>query len=247
MKIKTIVSIIIFYVTILIAGQVNAAIEANVTGECKKEVIPGEKIEYNLILDVNTAEQGIEGIIAEIEYPTDILTMQNTSLNEVNIIEGMLLVTLNEPIISGQKRTIPLVFVVNDNTTAKEATIKFKDIVLTDVNSTMREDFEDIVTVIKIMNEETQSSNTGNYLEDKNNTSNNDNLVGNKNNLNNTDESKQNNNVLSNTSKQENEKDETMVEKEYPYTGIKETLIPILVLTMLAIVSYIGYARYKDI
>lgn len=262
MKIKVIVSTIIFYVIILITGQVNAAIEVNVTGECKKEVMPGEKIEYNLILDVNAAEEGIEGIIAEIEYPTDILTMKNTSLNEVITVEGMLLVALNEPITSGQKRSIPLTFIVNDNTTEKEAIIKFKDIVLTDVSTSMREDFEDIVTVIEIIHEDekTELDNEGSVIEDKddlnnkqdlvedkNDITNNGNLQENKNNLINTNSSIENNNDLSNTSKQENKKDETIVDKPYPYTGIERILIPIMILLIVVIVSYGKYARYKDI
>lgn len=150
MKIKAIISSIIVCIIILLGGQVNAAMEASVIGEAPEVAKPGEKIEYKLKVKADTVGKGIDGIVANMEYSKEVLELAATTSDEVIIMEGMLLVALDEPIKAGEEKNITLNFTIDSNTTKEEATIKFTDIILTDVDQTSKEDIENIETKIQI-------------------------------------------------------------------------------------------------
>ena len=104
MKVKAIISSIIVFILVLLCGQVNAAIEATVTGESVIQVKPGDTIEYKLKIKPTTVGQGIDALVADIEYPDSILSLATS--DDVIIMEGMLIVALDETIKAGQEKEI---------------------------------------------------------------------------------------------------------------------------------------------
>lgn len=140
MKIKTIVSCIVMCILILIGVQSNAAIEASVTGSCPTEAKPGDKITFNVNINVTSAGSGIDGFVAELEYPSDILTINvaSSSSSDFFIMDGMLMGAFDDAIKSGTK-TIALDVQIKEGVSAESATIKLTGIELTDLDKTTKD------------------------------------------------------------------------------------------------------------
>lgn len=140
MKIKTIVSCIVMCILILIGVQSNAAIEASVTGSCPTEAKPGDKITFNVNINVTSAGSGIDGFVAELEYPSDVLTINvaSSSSSDFFIMDGMLMGAFDDAIKSGTK-TIALDVQVKEGVSAESATIKLSGIELTDLDKTTKD------------------------------------------------------------------------------------------------------------
>ncbi|MBQ6992674.1 MAG: bacterial Ig-like domain-containing protein [Clostridia bacterium] len=140
MKIKTIVSCIVMCILILIGVQSNAAIEASVTGSCPTEAKPGDKITFNVNINVTSAGSGIDGFVAELEYPSDILTINvaSSSSSDFFIMDGMLMGAFDDAIKSGTK-TIALDVQIKEGVSAESATIKLSGIELTDLDKTTKD------------------------------------------------------------------------------------------------------------
>lgn len=139
MKIKTIVSCIVMCILILIGVQSNAAIEASVTGSCPTEAKPGDKITFNVNINVTSAGSGIDGFVAELEYPSDILTINvaSSSSSDFFIMDGMLMGAFDDAIKSGTK-TIALDVQIKEGVSAESATIKLTGIELTDLDKSTK-------------------------------------------------------------------------------------------------------------
>lgn len=56
-----------------------------------------------------------------------------------------------------------------------------------------------------------------------------------------------NNNASNGGATSGNKVDNTTADKEYPKTGAKTVILPIFIIAILAIVSYVGYKRYREI
>lgn len=140
MKIKTIVSCIVMCILILIGVQSNAAIEASVTGSCPTEAKPGDKITFNVNINVTSAGSGIDGFVAELEYPSDVLTINvaSSSSSDFFIMDGMLMGAFDDAIKSGTK-TIALDVQIKEGVSAESATIKLSGIELTDLDKTTKD------------------------------------------------------------------------------------------------------------
>ena len=140
MKIKTIVSCIVMCILILIGVQSNAAIEASVTGSCPTEAKPGDKITFNVNINVTSAGSGIDGFVAELEYPSDILTINvaSSSSSDFFIMDGMLMGAFDDAIKSGTK-TIALDVQIKEGVSAESATIKLTGIELTDLDKSTKD------------------------------------------------------------------------------------------------------------
>ena len=150
MKIKTIVSCIVMCILILIGVQSNAAIEASVTGSCPTEAKPGDKITFNVNINVTSAGSGIDGFVAELEYPSDILTINvaSSSSSDFFIMDGMLIGAFDEAITSGSK-TIALDVQIKEGISAENVTIKLSGIELTDLDKSTKV-MSDISKTIKL-------------------------------------------------------------------------------------------------
>lgn len=56
-----------------------------------------------------------------------------------------------------------------------------------------------------------------------------------------------NSNQVNGNNSNQNGKDGTTSEKNYPYTGVKDFILPIGIALIVVVVSYLGYRKYKDI
>ena len=145
---------------------VNAAIVANVATSGVSEAKPGDTVTVNLNVNVTSAGEGVDGLVADISYPKDVLTLQSS--DSYIYMEGLIMVTFDEPATSGTK-TIPLTFTINKDTTAKEAKVDFSNIKLTDADKTEIK-VADTSKTIKIVTEQTPSEEPKEEQQKKDNT-----------------------------------------------------------------------------
>ncbi len=150
MKLKTIVSCIIMCILILIGVKSNAAIEASVTGSCPEEAKPGDKITFNVNINVTSAGSGIDGFVSELEYPSDVLTINvaSSSSDDFFIVDGVLMGAFDEVIKEGNK-TIALDVQIKESVSAESVTIKLSGIELTDLDKSTKS-MSDISKTIKL-------------------------------------------------------------------------------------------------
>lgn len=135
MKVKRMLISIIVCILMLLGSQVYAALDATVTVEGAEKAKKGETISVVLKVKLNSVGEGLKSILGDIEYPEEDLTMMTS--DEVIVMDGMMMIDLEEEVKSGEKE-IEIEFLVKTEE-KKEATIKFIDVILTDVDETDKE------------------------------------------------------------------------------------------------------------
>lgn len=308
MKVKKVLSGIMATILILVGNMVYATSESTLTVESVEKAKSGDEISVNLKLNVTSSEEGVDGIIADIEYPTEILTMVTPESSEVIVMDGILMIVLDEPVKEGEK-VITIKFIVNNNLQETEATIKIKDIIITSVDETAQDIGTKEVT-IKINEEETsgededltekklsnieitKAPNKTEYTEGENFDKTGMTVTaiysdGTTNEVTNYTCSPEENvgkedkkvtisytedgvtktaeieiTVKEKMDKVENKEEEektptknppkvesdgTETNKKIPNTGVEKLIIPIVVLAIFGVVSYVGYKKYRNI
>lgn len=241
-KIKIILLAILLFV--LGTGVVNASTASATLTTEKQEVVPGETFTVTFSAE---SEQGINGIEVIMGYDENKLefvkseiidTTKWTNLGE-NLTAQILHVS-NETVTESEIFTIT--FKVKESATIDAtAVIKADSIVIdSEAQTNAKKEIEAQEIEVKVVNVQEPDENDGTpendstqeeqETQDKENT-----------------EQNQVTPDKESDKKTEENKDNTTSEKEYPKTGAERTILPIVVLIIILIASYVGYRKYREI
>lgn len=245
---KKIASLLIMIAMIIGLTTVVKAADATIIINASPDpVAPGQEVKVTIDVKDFTRNGDNKAIEAKISYDANVLEYKSKTAGSgwnVTSSDGTSIVASKGETVSAQESVVTLVYTVKSSTTEKNTIISVTDILTSsDGDEESAKDVSKSITIEKKSEEK-----PSNPKDDPNsNQDNDDNSGNNDNNKDNEYKEQEEKKPTSAETEKENKKttDDTQAKTNYPNTGIKRVVFSVLVLIIIAIVTYIGYRKNK--
>ena len=249
-KVLCIIALIVLiasYATFSMAAELSISLSPN-----KQKVEQGAEVKVSITLNGFTRQGNQKAVEAKVVYDKEKLEYKNISWNNgwtgSISADGTGLAANKSEQVSDSETIAEITYSVKENAAEGTSVISVQDVLTSSDGDEVT--VSNSQTSIEIVKSGLENGNPGSEDEENQNGGETNNGGTNNGGTNNgeTNNGETNNGGTNNGGKNnQNGKDGTLSEKKYPYTGVKDFILPIGALTVFAIFSYFGLKKYKDI